>query len=91
MGLFRLLGEFYDVFDCRVSVNSLFEVYKDQITTYFTRLRNFALKKDSQLPSCVSVITPKFCMALNQLSDHTRKLVSPYNSPDQEGGHTRSH
>lgn len=58
MDLFRQLGEFYEIYDCRVSVTSFVEVYKDHITAKFTRLRKFALRTDSELPLRVSVITP---------------------------------
>lgn len=39
MDLFREIAEFYELYDCRVSVMSLAEVFKDHLTAYFTRLR----------------------------------------------------
>lgn len=36
---FCQLGEFYELYDYRVSVASLVEAYKDHITAHFTRLR----------------------------------------------------
>lgn len=41
MDLFRQLSEFYELYDCRISVTSLAEVYMDHFTAHFTRLRGY--------------------------------------------------
>lgn len=91
MDLFIQLRELYDIYDCRVLVASLVEVYKDDITAHFTRLRKIALKTDSELLPHVSVITPELRMALDQLAESTRQSVTQYIIPDRERGRAGSH
>lgn len=65
MDLFRKLGEFYEVYYCGASVASLVEVYTKHITPHFTRLRQFALQMDLEMPPSVSVFTSQLRMALD--------------------------
>lgn len=91
MDLFGQNGEFDEVYDCRVSVTSLVEVYEDKITAHFTRMSKCALRTDSEQPPRVSVVTSKLRMVLKQLVESTWKRVSRYIIPDNERMHTGSH
>lgn len=65
MELFCNLAELYELYDRRVSVASLVNLYKDHVTEQFTRLRTCALKKDSELPPWINIITSELRLALN--------------------------
>lgn len=49
MDLFHKLAEFYELFDCRISIATLVDVYKDHLTAHFTRLRTYALKNGTEI------------------------------------------
>lgn len=90
MDLFRKLAEFYELYDCRISIASLVEIYKDHVTADFTRLSTYSLKNDTELPPRIDIITPELRLALNKLAESTRQRVSSYIIPDHERGRTGS-
>lgn len=88
--LFRQLDEFYEFYDCRASVASMVEVYKEHIMAQFTRPPKFALKTDLEMPPRVVVVILDFRVALDHLAQSTRQGVSSYIIPDQKRGRTGS-
>lgn len=88
--LLRQLAKFHIPYDCRILVTSLAERYNDHITAHFTHLRRYARKIDAQLSPCVSLITHKLRLTIDQLSDSTSQRVRRYIIPDHEKGRTGS-
>lgn len=82
--LFRQLGEFHEVYDCRTSVASLMEVYTEQMTAQVMSLHKFVLQKDSEMAQWLSVVTPALRMALDQLEESTRHWVSHHISQEDQ-------
>lgn len=65
---------------------SLVDVYKDNLTAHFMRLRTCALNNDSKLPPSLDVITLELRLALNQLAECTSQRFSHYIILDYERG-----
>lgn len=84
MDVLHMKAEFYGLYDCRVSVVSLMEIYKDHVIAPFTRLCPCGLKIEFELPPKTNFITPELRLALNRLSEATRQRVSRYTIPYQE-------
>lgn len=72
-------------------VVSLVDFYKEHSTAEFTRLRKFALKKDSEMRLLVSIVTPNVLMTFDQLAESMYQWVNRYIIPEHECRRTGSH
>lgn len=68
MDLFRKIYEYYERFDCRLTISAMVEVFYDQVKTYFTRIGHYIHDTDVELSQLVATIRAELQKALKNMT-----------------------